>query len=42
MQKIAKLQEHKELEEKAKLFLIDNETERNYLPWCVISTGRNR
>lgn len=42
MQKIAKLQEHKELEEKAKLFLIDNEAERNYLPWCVIAANINR
>lgn len=39
MQKIAKLQEHKELEEKAKLFLIDNEAERDYLPWCVIAAN---
>ena len=42
MQKIAKLQEHKELEEKAKLFLIDNEAERNYLPWCVIAANTHR
>lgn len=42
MQKIAKLQEHKELEEKAKLFLIDNEAERNYLPWCVIAANIHR
>ena len=42
MQKIAKLQEHKELEEKAKLFLIDNEAERDYLPWCVIAANIHR
>lgn len=39
IQKIAKLQEHRELEEKAKLFLIDNEAERNYLPWCAIAAN---
>lgn len=39
IQKIAKLQEYRELEEKAKLFLIDNEAERNYLPWCVIAAN---
>lgn len=39
MQKIVKLREHEELEEKAKLFLIDNEAERNYLPWCVIAAS---
>ncbi|HBV84278.1 MAG TPA: hypothetical protein DEB74_16085, partial [Lachnospiraceae bacterium] len=42
MQKIAKLQEHKELEEKAKLFLIDNDAERNYLSWCVIAANVHR
>ncbi len=42
MQNIAKLQEHKELEEKAKLFLINNEAERNYLPWCVIAANIHR
>ena len=42
MQKIVKLQEHKELEEKAKLFLIDNEEELNYLPWCVIAANIHR
>lgn len=42
MQRIVKLQEHKELEEKAKLFLIDNEAERNYLPWCVIAANIHR
>ena len=39
MQKITKQQEHNELEEKAKLFLIDNEAERDYLPWCVIAAS---
>lgn len=33
---IQKLQAEKELEMKARLFLIDNEPERDYLPWCVI------
>jgi len=42
MQKIAKSQAHKELEEKAKLFLIDNEVERDYLPWCVIAANIHR
>lgn len=42
MQKIAKLQDHKELEEKAKLFLMDNEAERDYLPWCVIAANTHR
>ena len=42
MQKITKQQEHKELEEKAKLFLIDNYTELNYLPWCVIAANNQR
>lgn len=36
------MQEHKELEEKAKLFLIDNEAERDYLPWCVIAANTHR
>ena len=39
MQKIAEMQEHKELKEKANLFLIDNEAERSYLPWCVIAAN---
>lgn len=39
LQKIIKQQEYKELEEKAKLFLIDNEAERDYLPWCVIAAS---
>lgn len=42
MQKITKQQEHKELEEKAKLFLMDNEAELNYLPWCVIAANIHR
>lgn len=42
MQKITKQQEHKELEEKAKLFLIDNEAERACLPWCVIAANIHR
>lgn len=42
MQEIVKLREHKELEEKAKLFLIDNESEREYLPWCVIAANIHR
>lgn len=41
-QKIVKSREHKELEEKAKLFLIDNEAERDYLPWCVIAANIHR
>ena len=41
LQKITKQQEHKELEEKAKLFLIDNELEQNYLPWCIIAANIN-
>lgn len=39
MQKMAANQVHKELEEKAKLFLIDNEAERDYLPWCIIAAS---
>lgn len=42
LQKIIKQQEYKELEEKAKLFLIDNEAERDYLPWCVIAANIHR
>ncbi|MCM1048491.1 MAG: hypothetical protein NC433_08705 [Clostridiales bacterium] len=42
IQKVTKTQEHKELEEKAKLFLIDNEAERDYLPWCVIAANIHR
>lgn len=42
MQKIADMQENKELEEMAKLFLIDNEAERGYLPWCVIAANIHR
>lgn len=29
------------LEEKARNFLIDNEAERDYLPWCIISSNIN-
>lgn len=42
LQKIVKLQENKELEEKAKIFLMDNEAERDYLPWCVIAVNIHR
>ena len=37
---IQKLQCEKEriaLQEKARLFLIDNQEERDYLPWCIIA-----
>ena len=39
---IQKLQDEKEqieLETKARLFLIDNEPERDYLPWCVVAAN---
>ena len=39
---IQKLQCEKEriaLQEKARLFLIDNQEERDYLPWCIIAAN---
>lgn len=32
-------EKQKELEEKAKIFLIDNDSERDYLPWCVLAAN---
>lgn len=42
IEKKARVQEQKELEEKAKLFLMENEAERDYLPWCVIAANLHR
>lgn len=39
MQKLQVEKEQKELETKAWLFLIDNESERDYLPWCVVAAN---
>ena len=42
---IQKLQCEKEriaLQEKARLFLIDNQEERDYLPWCIIAANLYR
>lgn len=39
IQKLQEEKEQKELETKARLFLIDNEPERDYLPWCVIAAN---
>ena len=37
-----KEQKDKELENKANEFLIDHETERDYLPWCTIASALHR
>lgn len=39
IQKLQDEKEQKELETKARLFLIDNESERDYLPWCVVAAN---
>ena len=39
IQKLQDEKEQKELETKARLFLIDNEPERDYLPWCVVAAN---
>ena len=39
IQKLQEEKEQKELETKARLFLIDNEPERDYLPWCIIAAN---
>lgn len=41
MQKIEETHSKELLEEKARNFLIDNEAERDYLPWCIISSNIN-
>lgn len=41
---IRELQEEKdriELETKARMFLIDNESERDYLAWCIIAANQH-
>lgn len=42
IRKITELKECEELKEKAKLFLMDHEEERDYLPWCVIAANIHR
>ena len=42
LQRLEKKQKQKELEEKANLFLMDNESERDYLPWCVLAANLHR
>lgn len=37
-----KKKKQKELEDKANLFLMDNESERDYLPWCVFAANLHR
>ncbi len=39
---LRKLQIKKDIEDKANSFLIDNEDERDYLPWCVIASAIHR
>ncbi len=39
IQRIQEEKEKKELEAEARSFLIDNESERDYLPWCVIAAN---
>lgn len=39
IQKLNEEKEQKELELEARSFLIDNESERDYLPWCVIASN---
>ena len=42
LQRLEEKQKQKELEEKANLFLMDNESERDYLPWCVLAANLHR
>lgn len=39
IQKLQEEKEKKELEVEAQLFLIDNEAERDYLPWCIVAAN---
>lgn len=39
IQKLQDEKERKELEQEARSFLINNESERDYLPWCVIASS---
>ena len=39
IQRMEEKQRQKDLEEKAKLFLIDNKSELEYLPWCFIAAS---
>lgn len=42
LQKLEDQQKQNELEEKAKIFLMDHENERDYLPWCVLAANLHR
>lgn len=42
VERIEERHRQRELEEKAKLFLMDNEEERDYLPWCVLAANLYR
>lgn len=39
---IEEMQKQRELEEKAQIFLMDNEDERDYLPWCIFAANLHR
>ena len=42
LQRLEEKQKQKDLEEKANLFLMYNESERDYLPWCVLAANPHR
>lgn len=42
LKKLEDQQKQNELEEKAKIFLMDHEDERDYLPWCVLAANLHR
>lgn len=42
VEKMQENQRRKELENQANAFLIDNEAERDYLPWCVLASNLHR
>ena len=42
LQRLEEKQKQKDLEEKANLFLMYNESERDYLPWCVLAANLHR
>lgn len=42
MQRLEQKQRQNELEERAKCFLIKHESEKNYLPWCILAANLHR
>lgn len=42
LQKLAQMQQQNDLEEKAACFLMEHESEKDYLPWCVLAANLHR